>query len=235
MNIDIIRCVINNDYDNLIQLTCGKNDNLNKFYNLYADYYLNKSSNLALFLDETCFSQEEAVIIYDCLDQKSDLNDLKVKLLDKYKDYIDTKKAFKDEEVIGLVNKIKLPVTKDKKFNLNSYIGAIVFIAGIIGILIFSLLSWNLKDEIVYFCTILLLVIPCLLLVLGVNLVISKKINYLLIALETFLFIYILSFACLIPHFESANFFVNLKNHFYEVIKAIYSFFSYYTFKALEV
>ena len=235
MNIDIIKCVINNDYASLLELTANKIDNLNKFYNLYADYYLNKSSNLAVFLDEVCFSQEEAVIIYDCLDQKGDLKDIKVKFLDKYKDYIDTKTAYKDEEVLELVNKIKLPVIKDKKININSYIGAIVFIAGIIGIFIFSLLSWNLKYEIVYFCTILLLVVPCLLLVLGVNLVISKKLNYFLIALETFLLIYILSFACLVPHFQSTNFFVNLKNHFYEVIKAIYSFFSYYTFKALEV
>ena len=235
MNIDIIKCVINNAYTSLLELTADKRDNLNKFYNLYADYYLNNSSNLAVFLDEACFSQEEAVIIYDCLDQKGDLKDIKVKFLDKYKDYIVTKTAYKDEDVLELANKIKLPVIKDKKININSYIGAIVFIAGIIGIFIFSLLSWNLKDEIVYFCTILLLVVPCLLLVLGVNLVISKKLNYLLIALETFLLIYILSFACLVPHFQSTNFFVNLKNHFYEVIKAIYSFFSYYTFKALEV
>ena len=235
MNIDIIRCIINNDYTNLLELTADKIDNLNKFYNLYADYCLNKSANLAIFLDETNFSQEEAVIIYDCLDQKGDLKDLRVKFFDKYKDCIDTKTVYKDEDVEEIAQKIKLPVIKDKKININSYIGAIVFIIGIIGILVFSLLSWNLKDEIVYFCTILLLVVPCLLLVLGVNLVISKKLNYLLIALETFLLIYILSFACLVPHFQSTNFFVNLKNHFYEVIKAIYSFFSYYTFKALEV
>ena len=112
MNIDIIKCVINNDYASLLELTANKIDNLNKFYNLYADYYLNKSSNLAVFLDETIFSQEEAVIIYDCLDQKGDLKDIKVKFLDKYKDYIDTKTAYKDEEVLELVNKIKLPVIK---------------------------------------------------------------------------------------------------------------------------
>ena len=235
MNIDIIKCVINNDYLALSNITNGKNSNLDKFYNLYASFYIHKSKDLFSFLENTTFSKEEAQEIYDVLEQKSDLKEARSSFLDKYKDYINTKNVYTDKEVVALASKIKLPNPKRKVDDITKPAGAIVFLFGIVALMIFSMLAWKLNEEIVYFSTILLLVVPCLLLVLGINLVFTKKLNYLLIALETFLLIYFVSFACLYPQMESTNFFVNIKNHFYEVIKAIYSFFKYYTFKALEV
>ncbi|MBO7535891.1 MAG: hypothetical protein J6T34_01950, partial [Bacilli bacterium] len=88
MNIDIIKCVINNDYLALSNITNGKNSNLDKFYNLYASFYMHKSKDLFSFLENTSFSKDEAREIYDVLEQKSDLKEVRSHFLDKYKDYI---------------------------------------------------------------------------------------------------------------------------------------------------
>ena len=236
MNIDILKCIINSDYKGLKDLTYQHNDHLSTFYNMYASYYLDKSYDLFEFLQTCPFDDEEVCIIYDLLAKSKDQLIINARngFLNKYKTIINLENVYQDSDVIRLASKLELPKKENKVTNFKFYVGIGLVVLGLIGLLISLLLVFNLKEEIKYFCTVLLLAFPSPIIVLGINYICFKKQNYLIMILEAFMLVYLLSFLCLIRVQESQNLLINLKNHFFEVLKALYNFFSYYTFKALE-
>ena len=236
MNIDIMKYMASNDYQALFDITKEKEDHLSRFYYLLSCYYLDNKLGLFTFLENTDFNKYEIVEIYDCLDSKSSqkLNEAKRKLKEKYANYLITLDAYKEDELRGVINKINLPKKETEIVNINFYFGIIILFIGLISALITILVSIKLKEEIIYFCTILLMAIPGSLLVLGANLILFKRQNILLMVLEAFILVYFLSFICLIKYFNGDSFLDNVKNHFFSVINAIYDFFYYYAYKALE-
>ena len=236
MNIDILRCTLCNNYNELKELTKDKEDNLSRFYYHFACYFLNEDKRLLVFLDETNFSKDEICEVYDFLDTKYDklITIAKEKLKEKYKNYLKLDNVYKDEEVISIASAINLPKKEYKKVNISFYLGIGLVIIGLVHLLISILVSFKLNEEIIYFCTVILLAVPSGLITLGVNLIVFKKQNWVLMILEAFILVYLLSFLCLISYQDNISLLVNLKNHFYKTLTSLYDFFAYYTFKALE-
>ena len=236
MNIDIMKYIASNDYKSLLAITKEKEDHLSQFYYLLSCYYLDNNLSLFTFLEKTDFTEDEVTKIYDCLDTKASqkIIEAKDKLKEKYKNYLIIDDAYTEDEIKTIINKINLPKKAEEKVNINFYFGIIILFIGLISLLITVLASFKLKEEIIYFCTILLMAIPGSLIILGTNLMLFKKQNILLMVLEAFILVYFLSFLCLIKRFSGDNFLDNVKNHFFSVLKAIYDFFYYYAYKALE-
>lgn len=232
---NIIESIENKDYLSLNKLTKDKSDNLNKFYHAYASSKLDNSYDLMSFFKKSKLKNEEANIIYDLLDNDLDNNYSNfLELLEK--DYqINKDKPFSDEDVIKISNNIILFDKEIKKDNTKTYVSIAIIILSLIMFIINLAIYWKLDSEVIYFTTILLTVLPSSLLVFGLNMLLFKKKNYLLMAIEAFIIVYLISFLLLNSQFRSDNFLVNVKNHFFEVVKSIYSFFEYHTFKLLEV
>ena len=235
MDANIIRLIEYGDYQSLNNYVKDKKDNLNMFYYAYSSYKLGKEANLISYFNECILKNEEANIIYDLLDNDNDDISLECKKLLGNKYEIHKEKPLSDHEIISISSNISISDKEMPKDNLKFYISIGVIILSLITFLINLAIIWKLKEETIYFTTILLVSFPCSMLVLGLNMLLFKKQNYLIMALEAFVLVYLVSLLMLSSHLRSDNFLINLKNHFFEVIKAIYNFAIYYTFEAVEV
>lgn len=235
MNLNIINYIEKADYSGLKEYLSGKKDHISQFYIHLANYYLENNDYLFGYLKEETFSPEEITIIYDELSNRGQpFKEILADLAKKHEKSLDYDDAFTQEEVIEIANSLVFPKKKKQEYDVKYHLGLVFLLSGAFIFIILCLFLYRLNHEIISFTTILSITIPCLLMVCGANLLFMPKINVILIAVETFILIYILSFICLSGNYSSLNFIAKIRNHFYEVIKALYNLIIYDAMNALE-